>query len=358
MVRSMLIDDQLPSSSTISRRISHIKAHTGVQKEMINCIRNNVKCQNHPDCMLIMDEMAVEPRVEYSSHIRSLIGFTTIAPNKPQFLATNLLVFQISGILCNYKFVVGWHLTGETIDPLDLNLFFLELLEALNECGLRVRGVTSDMGRNNMQIWSLQEIFAHRTSKIAQRPSSLDNPLGEAHYNCSHFMQIPEYSNPIYFIADATHLFKSLRNMLLSHDFRLPFWAVRKWDIEGGDLVSWKWITELYGIQQSDLFQMSYKLTSSHISPSNLEKMRVCFARQVFSSETAAAIRAMVANKLMDSRALPTAVFIELVERWYQLINNRYPVLAMWKDHQEENTKSKEFLNEFMLLLTQGRISI
>ena len=89
-------------------------------------------------------------------------------------------------------------------------------MDALCECGIRVRAIISDMGRYNMQIWTLQDIFAHRTSKIPPALFSLDIPLGENHYNFNHFMKILEDSNPIYFIANATHLFKSLRNMRLN----------------------------------------------------------------------------------------------------------------------------------------------
>lgn len=323
---------------------------------MLDCVRNNPKVLRSPNCVLILDEMSIEPRVEYSAHTHSIMGFTTIAPTKTDLntVATNVLVFQISGILANYKFIIGWHLTGKTIDADDLNKFFLELLQALQDAGLNVRCVTSDMGCNNMQLWTFHEIFAHRSTKIALAPPSITAPLGNNYYNYSHYIKQTETSQPIYFVADSTHLFKSLRNMLLTHDFRIPAWAIRKWDIKKGDLVSWKWVTELYGLQQQDLFQMSYKLTSSHITPSNLEKMRVSFAKQIISSDTAATIRTMVACKLMDSRALPTATFFELAERWYKLINNRRPVLAMWKQNPDENNKTKEFLNEFMLLLTQG----
>ena len=125
LIRSSLTKERVPSISTIARRIAHIKAHSGVQHEMLNCIRDNPKCQSHPDAVLIINEMAVEPRVEYSAHSRSLMGLTTLAPIKPQFVATNLFVFYLSGILCNYKFPVGHHLTGDTIDPIELNFFSL-----------------------------------------------------------------------------------------------------------------------------------------------------------------------------------------------------------------------------------------
>lgn len=142
--------------------------------------------------------------------------------------------------------------------------------------------------------------------------------------------------------------------MLLTNDFRFPAWAIQKWEVEGGDLVKWEHISQLYELQKNDIIQMAYKLTDSHINISNLEKMRVSFARQVFSSENAAAIRTMVQCDLLPITALPTAKFSELVEKWYKLINNRRPILAMWKSRPEENQKTKQFLQDFMLLVTQG----
>ena len=93
LIRSYLVDDRLPSNATIARRIAHIKAHTGVQFEMLDLIRAMPKCWQSPNCTLILDEMSIEPRVEYSRHIDALIGLPTLAPIKQNFVANNLLVF-------------------------------------------------------------------------------------------------------------------------------------------------------------------------------------------------------------------------------------------------------------------------
>ena len=119
-------------------------------------------------------------------------------------------------------------------------------------------------------------------------------------------------------------------------------------------MVKWENILQLYELEKNNVIKVAYKLTDSHIDPSNLEKMRVSFVRQVFSSETAAAIRTMVACDRLPTNALPTAKFVELVEKWYKLINNRRPILAMLKSRPEDNTKTKQFLNNFMFVLTQG----
>ena len=92
LIPSYLTDDRLPSHATIARRIAHIKAHTGVQFEMLDLIRAMPKCLKSPDCAVILDEMSIEPRVEYIPHIKALIGFLTLASIKPNFIANNLLV--------------------------------------------------------------------------------------------------------------------------------------------------------------------------------------------------------------------------------------------------------------------------
>ena len=210
------------------------------------------------------------------------------------------------------------------------------------------------MGRNNMQLWTLYNIHAHRISKRGPDPSSLYKPVNQQlHVDYFYYMNFRALKDPVYFVADSTHLFKSLRNMMLTNDFRFPAWAIRNWEIEGGDVVKWEHISQLYELEKNNVINMSYKLTDSHINPSNLEKMRVSFVRLVFSSETAAAIQTMVACDRLSTKALPTAMFLELVEKWYKLINNRRPILAMLKSRCEENTKTMQFLNDFMLLLTQ-----
>ena len=93
LIRSYLTDDRLLSNSTIARRIAHIKAHIGVQFEMLDLILAMPKCLQSPDCALILDEMSIEPRVEYSPHTEAFIGLVTLAPIKSKLIADNLLVF-------------------------------------------------------------------------------------------------------------------------------------------------------------------------------------------------------------------------------------------------------------------------
>ena len=332
----------LPTSDTINKRIRHLQAHSGIQHEVLGYL-SELKDSLRKDCVLIIDEVAFEEKIEFSTHLKQVTGVPTLPPRNKEEHAKHMLVIQVCGLVIPYKFNIAWELTAVTCEAKALNDLIDSCVNSLRDAGLHVRAITSDMGALNIGIWNLNGIDADRL--INPHPSSVSKPMLTGHCFTKFCTEFPGLDDPIYFFADPTHLFKLLRNELITHDLHLPDWVKDSWHIEkGGCIVSWRFIQKLYDIQENSMYRIAYKITPSHLNPSSFEKMRVNFAYHIFSEETAAAIKTCIAGKLLPEEALATAIFCEQTCRWFKLMNNRVPILALRKNHEEDNNKTFSFL--------------
>ena len=264
-------DLHLPTSDTINKRIRHLKAHFGIQQEVLNYL-SEWKDTLKQDCALVLDEVAFEERIEFSSHINQVTGILTLSPRHNEQHAKQMLVIQVYGLIIPYKFTIAWELTAVTCNPNPLKELLDGCITSLYEAGLRVRAITSDMGAVNKGIWNLNGIDAER--RINPHPSAVLKPMLGEHCNKKFCYEFPKLEEPIYIFADPTHLFKLMRNELITHDLHLPAWVKDAWHIDkGGCIVSWKWLQRLYDIQKSSFYRMAYKLTPKYLNPSSFEKM-------------------------------------------------------------------------------------
>ena len=249
-----------------------------------------------------------------------------------------MLVIQVCGLITPYKFTIALELTAATCDPNSLKELIDSCISGLYQAGIRVRAITSDMGPLNKGIWNLIGIKANR--RINPHPSALLKLLLAEHCYKKFCYEFQKLEEPIYFFADPTHLFKLIRNELITHDLHLPAWVKNAYHIDKGKcIVSWRWIQRLYNIQQSCYYRLAYKITPNHLHPSSFEKMRVNLVFHIFSEQTSAAFKTCIAKKLIPEDATAPAILCKQVSRWFKLINNRLPILALHKDHETENKK-------------------
>lgn len=81
-------------------------------------------------------------------------------------------------------------------------------------------------------------------------------------------------------LFDMPHIFKSIRNNLLDHDF-----------IVNDKIVSWNILQKVFSEDNSTIRAM-HKLTPAHIMPDSFQKMNVKLATQVFSAHVSTSIYA------------------------------------------------------------------
>ena len=91
---------------------------------------------------------------------------------------------------------------------------------------------------------------------------------------------------------------------------------------------------------------------------SSFDRMRVNPARSVLSRETANAIRFCIEHypDKFNHEDLTTAVFIEHIGKWYEIMNNRKLSLAFSKKRPEEYDKYLDWLIHFMEFFSSTKL--
>lgn len=97
---------------------------------------------------------------------QSFVGDITIplAKSTSTGEASHLLVFMIRGLSSNYKQIVGYEFTGNSTNAVSLKGKIVEIVEKVEEIGLRCNGLTGDMGPSNTAVWKLWGIKGNRGS--------------------------------------------------------------------------------------------------------------------------------------------------------------------------------------------------
>jgi hypothetical protein len=177
LLRTML---PLPCQNTISSHVSCINFSPGILDDFIFLLSKKTAKMStiEKQCVLLIDEMAIRPSLEYDVATQRMIGEPTIPPStssqgkgkgkgkgkgteevekkvKPQFsvpLATHILAFLIAGTAVRYKMVTAYHHTNTSFDAKVVADIIKEIIIKLHNVGLMNRGVSMDMGPGNLAV--------------------------------------------------------------------------------------------------------------------------------------------------------------------------------------------------------------
>lgn len=121
-------------------------------------------------------------------------------------------------------------------------------------------------------------------------------------------------SKPLFLAFDQSHIVKNIRSQFLAKDL-------------GGDQeVSSKYLKRLYKMQQCSTVKPVRFLSHKHLYPSNIEKMDVRSAVQLFCAAVTAALSFLKdqAGHTCDiefSTAGPTIHFMKMIQKWFTLMD-------------------------------------
>ena len=106
------------------------------------------------------------------------------------------------------------------------------------------------------------------------------------------------------------------------------------------NLISWKFLSSLHTIQETEGFRMANKLSKKHLQFEK-NKMNVALAAQTLSSSVADAIDflalSMKLKEFQDSQ--PTVKFIRTIDRLFDLLNSRNPLGKGFKQPLRPETR-------------------
>ncbi|KAG0444322.1 hypothetical protein HPB47_013927 [Ixodes persulcatus] len=87
-------------------------------------------------------------------------------------------------------------------------------------------------------------------------------------------------------------------------------------------------VNELIAHEKGKTFKLAPDLTETHSSRGLFDQMKVSFAVERMSHKTACAIEKLVKKHVISPRALSTAWFFKIVNKWIDLICSRHPGMA------------------------------
>lgn len=317
----------MPSYSTLRKFVQHYYIDSGLQDHVFQILKIKVDALDEINkyCIICIDKMSLKKHLFYNITRDKIIGFEDIndlqSYKSPILPAQNAAVLMIKGICQNWKQPLSYFFSYSTMKPSDLLLIIRETVQKLRTIGLKVVGLTSDMGSN---FYKLSDLLGISVTKS--------------------YFQIDE--DKIYYMFDPPHLLKATRNNLLRNNF-----------IDDEKVASWKYIEEFYNNDKKTQFRMAPKLTDIHINPNNFQRMKVKYAAQIFSRSVSVGMNTSISLGSLSATAMFTAEFIERFNKLFDILNSSKLYSADLNKQAFTNTKEQiSFLNEIKDFLQRVKI--
>lgn len=310
----------LPSEKTFYRRLHNMKFESGVLHQVFEFLETKVDFfgNNDRDCCLILEEMEILS--EDSSRTEIFDGEITI-PNQ-NGTATHLLVVILAGVTTGWKQIVAYYFTNGSVDNQTFEDIIHELSENIKTINLNLVSITANMvsGSNQSSWQALNNIIDH----------SLD------------------HQQPRIF-ADVYKLFSKLKMVLQQKQIiMLPESFIDKYKLPT-NYVSLHHISELVALQTVYRFRLVPKCLFVDLLPQDFEqdipfKSKSRNVRKVDVSEALKLVSELDPEK---SEYLTTSWFLDILERWFEIMTSKYPITALSRCKEEDYRRSIKLMFNF-----------
>lgn len=303
----------MPSKTTLKRM--YMPINTKVNYHIMEALKTkaNSMTDMERNCSLVINSMSLKANLYYNIKEDKIYGFHEIDGIQSPEPATYALVAMIHGIFINYKQPVGFALLSKCKNSEDLSKWIDKLIKKLLEIGFKVRVLVSDMGSDF-------------TSNAKERQVSIETPY--------FFVD----SNKIFYIFNATHLIKLVRNNLINYNFQFD-----------NNEAKWDHIIQFYEKDKTQQVRSAPKLTESHIKPNKFEKIKVKLAVQVLSATVAAGLSTCRDVGAIDSTAEGTIKLIRIMNNVFDFLNSSIRFGSTEYQHAFSGTVLQiSFLKEMM----------
>ena len=221
-------------------------------------------------------------------------------------LTKTLFCIHINSVCGKYKDMVSMQPVAH-VKTADIADAFNKALQSLTELGFVAVSVTTDNHRTN-QSW-------HSTlGPDGQHPEYVTNPYSAQ-------------DQRIFTMYDSVHAFKNIYyGLMRAKTMTLPPFPGLE---DPRPLkVNFNHLIRLHAMERGDPAKLACKVTDRVLHPSVLERVNVGLAAAATDQSTSAALRYFVDNKPGCETFKDTAVFLELVRRWFDICNVKSPL--MW----------------------------
>ncbi|KAK9678986.1 Transposase protein [Popillia japonica] len=245
----------------------------GINKQIFNSLKVSVdRLRNEKDrlCIVVFDEISIAPSLLYNRKLHCIDGVEDYGTRRSPHIADHANVFMVKGIYRQWKQALSFSFSNGPTKSIDLKNMLVEVIRECQNIGLKVMATVCDQGSaNQAAINSL----LRETREQCQRANCDSKYVG--------FLVNGKEIIPLY---DVPHLFKGIRNNLVTKNLQLVF---------NEKLITAKWehVQQFYLLDTMDETRMCPKLTDSHVFAEKINKMKVSIMAQVFSHQVSSLMK-------------------------------------------------------------------
>ncbi|XP_011864081.1 PREDICTED: uncharacterized protein LOC105559988 [Vollenhovia emeryi] len=123
--------------------------------------------------VLLIDEMAIKPGLQYDNSIMSVVGRPTMklggGLDSSDKIATHSLVFMLCGISTKWKQTVAYEFTGRSFCSEEMYNKIISIIKKTHIIGIIIKVIISDMGPQNRSWWNRMNITVSKSCKLITR---------------------------------------------------------------------------------------------------------------------------------------------------------------------------------------------
>ncbi|CAI6374112.1 unnamed protein product [Macrosiphum euphorbiae] len=299
----------LPCKRTLSTMMSLIPISTGIDQRMLNVLKINVQKlkPQHRFCSIVFDEVSINPNLNFNNSEGRIYGFEDNGSTQTQKFADHGLVFMVRGIVKNFKQPICYSFCKSTTNRYDLANQIREVVRAVHLTGLNIISSICDQGATNTAAIN---ILMNDTKARYLRKN-------ESFYGDFYEIECESDVVKIFHLYDTPHLLKGIRNNLLTKNVIF--------NVDGEKLAQWSDILKLYELDSNiEDVKMLPRLTRQHVIPTEIPKMKVRNAAQVFSQRVSSIMAFLATQNILGDTAGDTAKFCLFFDKLFDSVNGNF----------------------------------
>jgi hypothetical protein len=319
----VLLDENilcLPSISTLKKLTRRLNKSGALDNSQYLKMRVKKLNQFQRTVLLIIDEIYVAKRVEYSGgEIKGLSADGSVA--------STLLCFMVKSLVDKYKDIVAIYPMHQLTANKQLECY-LEVMDLLHSVSLNVVAISVDNATTN------RKFFVHSLCDGQLRTSVINQKTGQ----------------PIFLVFDPVHDLKNVYNNFQARKvFECPSMDQ---NLPDGCRADFKDIVDLHSLEAPMALRKAHKLSPAVLDPKSIEKTSVKLAVSVFCESTRDALNFYAANE-GKSAWRGTADLISLILKLWNVMNVKTTTKGKRKrDYTMDPVRSSldwklQFLREF-----------
>ena len=278
----------LPSTSTLKKVTRRVGGRQGLDNSAYLKMRALKLNEYQKNVLLIIDEIYVAKRVEYSGG--EVQGLTTEGA-----VASTLLCFMVKSLTGKYKDIVALY-PVLTLTAVKLYDCYKDVMSLLKGVSFNVIALSVDNASTNRNFFT----------------DCLCDGALKTHITDS------ETNRPLFLLFDPVHDIKNVYNNFQSRKvFQCPPFER---NLPSGCCANFQHVTELYKLEEFASLKKAHKLSPSVLEPKGIEKTSVKLAAAVFCDSTRDAMRFYAENEGQVSWT-GTGDFIALILKLWHIMN-------------------------------------